>query len=364
MKKIFNFIYLILLLCIFSCSKQEINDTINSFEVFDETENSILHDITTTETAYESIEANETYEVPEIIKYDTEDLLILDDSESKNIDEKILFDDKKKYPKVDGSTALLPLMAQVRSRALGINLDEAENDTSCTKTNFAWYNLYEGNADILIVGEMPKEVKDDLEYQNKLKKSNNKKIQQILYAPVRREGLVFIVNKNNPVESLTRQQLIDIYTGKITNWKEVGGNDANIEAFQREEKSGSQTIFRKILMKDIEPTKKESWYYVADMNELIEEIASYDNTSNAIGYSVYYFVTQMHKNENVKILKIDDIMPSNETIADFSYPLLNESYVAIRADEPLNSDTRKLYDYIRSNQGKQAAMDAGYVPVK
>ena len=359
MKRKINIICLIILLFMISCTKQKTESSINTFDDFYETENSVLYEtIETTEKVVETLEVLET------VKYDTEDLLILDTSIQEAIEDEILYNDKSLYPRMDGSTALLPLMAQVRSRALGISLDEAENDTSCTKTNFAWYNLFERNADILIVGEMPKEVKDDLEYQNKLKKSNNQKIQQILYAPVRREGLVFIVNKDNPVESLTRQQLIDIYTGKITNWKEVGGNDASIEAFQREEKSGSQTIFRKILMKDIEPTKKESWYYVADMNDLIEEIASYDNASNAIGYSVYYFVTQMHKNKNVKILKIDDVMPSNETIANFSYPLLNESYVAIRADEPLNSDTRKLYDYIRSNQGKQAALDAGYVPVK
>ena len=359
MKRKINIICSIILLFMISCTKQKTESSINTSDDFYETKNSVLYE--TTETTEKVVE---TLEVLETVKYDTEDLLILDTSIQEAIEDEILYNDKSLYPRMDGSTALLPLMAQVRSRALGISLDEAENDTSCTKTNFAWYKLYEKNADILIVGEMPREVKDDLEYQNKLKKSNNQKIQQILYAPVRREGLVFIVNKDNPVESLTRQQLIDIYTGKITNWKEVGGNDASIEAFQREEKSGSQTIFRKILMKDIEPTKKESWYYVADMNDLIEEIASYDNTSNAIGYSVYYFVTQMHKNENVKILKIDDVMPSNETIANFSYPLLNESYVAIRADEPLNSDTRKLYDYIRSNQGKQAALDAGYVPVK
>ena len=355
MKKIVFVLCVLLLTFLFACSNKTVTDRITTEYAPIETNSSTLHEtIESTEMMVESTEVLET------IKYDSEDLLILDDSEPKDIDEKILFSDKKLYPRVDGSTALLPLMAQVRSNALGISLEEAENDTTCTKTNMAWNNLFDRNADVLIVGEMPGEVRMELEYANERKSPK----QQLLYAPVRREGLVFIVNKSNPVESLTKQQLIDIYTGKITNWKEVGGNDAKIEAFQREEKSGSQTIFRKILMKNIEPEAKEMMYYPAEMDDLIDVLASYDNSNNAIGYSVYYYVTQMYKNDNLKLIKVEGVMPSNETIANFTYPLLNESYTAIRVDEPIGSNARKLYDYIRSNQGKEAVIEAGYVPVK
>lgn len=357
MKKKFCIFSLIAIICIVACSNsnKEVKNDSSTKNTFEETEtNATIEFNETTESI------SETTKVPETIKYDSEDLLILDNSEPKIINERILFDDKNLYPHMDGSTALLPLMAQVRSNALGISLEEAENDTTCTKTNMAWNNLFEKNADVLIVGEMPGEVRRELEYANERKSPK----QQLLYAPVRREGLVFIVNKSNPVESLTKQQLIDIYTGKITNWKEVGGNDAKIEAFQREEKSGSQTIFRKILMKNIEPEAKEMMYYPAEMNDLIDVLASYDNSNNAIGYSVYYYVTQMYKNDNLKLIKVEGAMPSNETIANFTYPLLNESYTAIRADEPVDSNARKLYDYIRSNQGKEAVIEAGYVPVK
>ena len=362
MKKLLTTLLIITSTILTSCTSNELKKETETKQTLNESKA-----IETLETTTKSKETNETAntniettEVLETIKYDSDELLILDTSEPKNIDEKILFEDSKLYPKVDGSTALLPLMAQVRSNALGISLEEAENDTICSKTNFAWDRLFNKNADVLIVGEMPNEVREELEFQNK-----NKSVkQQLIYAPIRREGLVFIVNKSNPVENITKQQLIDIYTGKITNWKELGGNDAKIEAFQREEKSGSQTIFRKILMKGIEPEVKEKMYYPGEMNSLIDVLASYDNSNNAIGYSVYYYVTQMYKNDNLKLLKVEGVMPSNDTIADFSYPLLNESYTAIRADEPVNSPNRKLYDYIRSNQGKEAVIEAGYVPVK
>ena len=284
-----------------------------------------------------------------------------DKSEPKIFEETSLFGkDKNLYPKVDGSTALLPLMAHIRKNVLDEELEDAENATSCTKTNEAWYNLSNGNADVLIVGEMPGEVKSDL--RNLILRDS--KYHKLKYAPIRREGLVFIVNKNNPVESLTRQQLIDIYTGKITNWKEVGGEDVEIAAFQREEKSGSQTIFRKVLMKDIEPEKREVYYYPGDMDSLIDVLASYDNSNNAIGYSVYYYVTQMYKNDSLKLIKVDGIEPNNETISNITYPLLNESYVAIKIDEKKDSNAHILYDYIRSNKGREAIIEAGYVPVK
>ena len=362
MKKIFTSLLVIISTLLVCCTSSKLKNKTQVKQTMNESETIETFEMTTqSEEPSETANANTvTTEILETIKYDSEDLLILDTSEPKNIDEKILFKDSKLYPKVDGSTALLPLMAQVRSNALGINLEEAENDTTCSKTNLAWNNLFNKNSDVLIVGEMPGEVRKELEYENE-----NKSVkQQLVYAPIRREGLVFIVNKSNPVENITKQQLIDIYTGKITNWKELGGNDAKIEAFQREEKSGSQTIFRKILMKGIDPEVKERMYYPGDMNSLIDVLASYDNSNNAIGYSVYYYVTQMYKNENLKLLKVEGVMPSNDTIADFSYPLLNESYTAIRADEPVNSPNRKLYDYIRSNQGKEAVIEAGYVPVK
>ena len=358
MKKLFIILSIICVALATSCNNNEIDNKTKNELTTEYLQEDNKKEIETTEEKIKDETTKE--EIVEDVIYGNGELLVLDTSEPKVIDEKVLFNDKKDYPRMDGSTALLPLMAQVRSNALGISLEDAENDTTCTKTNMAWNNLFEKHADVLIVGEMPSEVREELEKANKSKERK----QQLLYAPVRREGLVFIVNKNNPVESLTREQLIDIYTGKITNWKEVGGNDERIEAFQREEKSGSQTIFRKILMKGIEPEAKEMMYYPGDMGGLIDVLASYDNSSNAIGYSVYYYVTQMYKNDDLKLLKVEGVMPSNDTIADFSYPLLNESYTAIRADEPKNSNARKLYDYIRSNQGKEAVIEAGYVPVK
>ncbi len=284
-----------------------------------------------------------------------DNFLILDTTKPKVFKQTQIFDSIDDYPRVDGSTALIPLMAKVMQNSCNISEEISKENTTCSKTANAWKNLASDRADLLIVGEIPENIKYDL--GNYYKK-------EILYSPIRREGLVFIVNKDNPVNSLTKEQLIDIYTGKVTNWQELGGEDVEIRAFQRNENSGSQTNFRKILMKDIEPVKMETEKYILDMGGLIDEIARYDNTKNAIGYSVYYYANMMYTRDDLKIIAVDGVEPSNQTIADNTYPLITESYVAVRKDNKKAGAAYKLYDYIRSNMGRQAIIDAGYVPVQ
>ena len=289
-----------------------------------------------------------------------ERLLTLDTESPKEFNENKIFNDVKEYPKVDGSTALLPLMAKIMENTCGINENYSKELTTCSKTAGAWLNLAEGSKDLLIVGNIPEEIKYEIidDYNSRYK------YKEFLYTPIRREGLIFIVNKDNPVDSLTEQQLIDIYTGKITNWKDIGGDDVEIKAFQRNENSGSQTYFLNLLMKDVVPTKAEVDMYIPSMGGLIESIASYDNSKNAIGYSVFYYATYMYANDDLKMIKVNGIEPSNETIANGSYPLVTESLLAIRKDEDKNSSTYKLYDYIKSNKGREIIRNLGYVPVE
>lgn len=143
-----------------------------------------------------------------------------------------------------------------------------------------------------------------------------------------RDALVFIVNEENPVQSLSQQQLRDIYAGKITNWKDVGGADLPIVAFQRREDSGSQTLFQKLLIQGGELMDAPTELAPTEMGGLVDSIAEYNNTANAIGFSVYYYIDQMYSKPGLRLLAVDGVTPSNETIADQSYPLCNEFYAA------------------------------------
>ena len=257
------------------------------------------------------------------------------------------------YPRMDGSTANLPMMAEIMSRVCNITLEEAEELTSCTKTSNAWSNIANGNADILLVYEAAEDTKAYLDTVGT----------ELEITPLGRDALVFINNEQNPVENLTQQQLIDIYTGNVTNWNEVGGEDLEIIPYQRVATSGSQSLFMKLLMKDIVPMDAPMELRPAEMGMLIDELARYNNEGNALGYSVFYYASYMYQQPGLKMIAVDGVQPSDETIADGSYPLLNEYYLVIRADEPEDSPARQLRNWILTDEGRAAIIEAGYIPM-
>ena len=259
----------------------------------------------------------------------------------------------EEYPRMDGSTANLPMMAEIMSQVCGITLEEAEELTTCTKTSNAWSNVANGNADILLVYEAAEDTKAYLETVGT----------ELEVTPVGRDALVFINNEQNPVDNLTQAQLIDIYTGKVTNWNEVGGEDLDIIPYQRVVTSGSQSLFMKLLMKDVVPMDAPMELRPAEMGMLIDELARYNNEGNALGYSVFYYANYMYQQPGLRMIAVDGVQPSDETIADGSYPLLNEYYVVIRADEPEDSPARLLRDWILSDEGSAAIVKAGYIPM-
>ncbi len=264
-----------------------------------------------------------------------------------------IFSSAEDYPIVDGSTANLPLMARIMKDTCGISAEEAESLTENTGTNTSWNRLAGGEVDLLLVYEAPEETQKELADSGV----------QLEVTPVGRDALVFLVNSGNPVTGLTQDQLRSIYTGDTANWKELGGEDQDIFPFQRNPTSGSQTLFLKLLMKDVQPMEAPEELISSGMMGLIDSVASYDNSDGAIGYSVYYYAAMMYENPSLRLLSVDGVEPSCASIADGSYPLLNDFYLAIRADEPEESPVRKLRDWILSDAGRRAFEEAGYVPI-
>ena len=264
------------------------------------------------------------------------------------------------FPITDGSTACIPLIAQIMADTTGMDLETAQSAVNTNTTAQAWRNLglYGGNSGdavkLIIAYEAPESVKEELA------ESGDPLDQKALG----RDALVFIVNEANPVKSLTRQQLREIYAGKITNWKEVGGNDQEIAAFQRREDSGSQTLFQKLLIQGGELMDAPTELAPTMMDELVDRIAEYNNTANAIGFSVYYYISEMYTKPGLRLLAVDDVAPSSQTIADQSYPLCNEFYAAVRQDSASGSPERIVYDWLSTDAGRACVEKSGYVAVQ
>lgn len=258
------------------------------------------------------------------------------------------------YPKMGGSLANLPLGEAVTATVLDVSREEANSMIvfeGSTTDNYKW--LADGRFDIILAYEMSDEAKAYLEEKNV----------EIEMTPIGTDALVFISSLENSVDSLTDEQIREIYKGNITNWSEVGGQDHAIIPYQRNKDSGSQTLFDKIINLGDELMDAPQDIRIGSMIGLLEAVADYENSKDALGYTVYYYLTNMEADKltTSKLLSIDGVAPTNETIANGEYPYTNDFYVIIRKDAAENSPERILYNWICSEQGKQLAERENYV---
>lgn len=259
--------------------------------------------------------------------------------------------DPADYPVVDGSTATLPLSYRLMQAATGVDEATAKNAIAHSKTTESFYALVDGSASLLLVYEPSQDAWDRAEEEGVA----------LEVQPIGYDAPVFLINDANPVESLTDRQIVDIYAGKLTNWAQVGGNDQPIVAYQRVESSGSQVMMKAQVMKGVEMMDAPQTQRTGDMGELVDAIASYRNTADAIGYSVYYYIDNMYMQSGIKLLKVDGVAPTNETIASGAYPYRQPFYAVIRADAPADSPERQLFNWLATPEGRALVQDAGYV---
>ena len=177
-----------------------------------------------------------------------------------------------------------------------------------------------------------------------------------------RDGVAIIANISG-VENLSAEQVAKIFSGEITNWSQVGGNDEEIIPFQRNEGAGSQALMKKLVMGDTALMDPPTEYVVGDMAGLMSAVKSYDHSANAIGYSVYYYAHDMEMARGLKILSIDGVKPTAETIRDGEYPHRNAYYCVVPADAAADSPNRILYDWLMTEEGQRLLNAEGYVSV-
>ena len=261
---------------------------------------------------------------------------------------------RENFPRIDGSTSLIPLEAGIRAAIFGKSFDEAQKDVVHSTTWGSFKNLLGGDADIIFSTPISAE-------QQKMADEAGIKLEQV---PVVKEAFVFVVNAKNPVDALSQQQIKDIYSGKITNWKQVGGSDEPIIAYQRNTDSGSQNYMIDFMgetpLMDA-PTELRP----GSMGGLMDVIAPNDGSLGSIGYSVYAYAADMYgTGDNIKFIKVDGAAPTKETIISGEYPLSSYNYAIFRADEPEEGAVRRLAEWMTSYDGQLAAAKAGYATVE
>lgn len=261
--------------------------------------------------------------------------------------------------RLDGATALYPVYAGfVQAAWPEGEYHYYDSTVSCYGTVAAYERLIGREADIIFAAA-PSEA------QLAAAKAAG---MELHLTPIGREAFVFFVNSKNPVTNLTVEQIQGIYSGQITNWKAVGGRSQRIRPFQRAENSGSQTALQR-LMAGHDLMEPETEDRIAGMGGIIEEVASYRNYKNAIGFSFRYYSTEMVQNGDIRLLALNGVDPTRETILDGSYPISSEFYAITAAPigEPApqerNQDMAAFLDWIVSEQGQEIVEKTGYVGV-
>jgi len=274
---------------------------------------------------------------------------------------------ESEHPRLDGATALFPVyaaavqavyknIASVNENAIvietgGIGTARPSQPIRVSTTPQAYNNLIAGLADVIFCA------------QPSLEQIERARAQGIEFqlTPLGREAFVLFVNKANPVGNLTGGQVRAIYKKQIVNWSGVGGANKTILPFQRPKNSGSQTAMEMQVMRGepmAAPLEEEISIF---MGGIVRAAAAYRNAPNAIGYSFRFFVTTMTGAKGIKLLKIDGVAPTVETIRDGTYPYAGNFYAITTNKTANNPHVQELIAWFLSPQGQKLIEDTGYV---
>jgi len=229
-----------------------------------------------------------------------------------------------------------------------------------SKSHLSYERLISGQADALFAATKPSR-----ELMEQAKEAGV----ELECIPIAYDAMVFFTNQSNGVEGLTSQQIRDIYADNAyTNWSQLGGGDAELIAYCRNKDSGSQSLMEQFFLGDgdIHPDIRRETTSVSMASILtdVERVCqAMDDAAYGLGYSIYYYYNSagmiLLPDNALKLLAVDGVTPSDETIADGSYPLAGHNYIVLRANEPAGSPARRLAEFMLTRAGQNIVENAG-----
>lgn len=254
-------------------------------------------------------------------------------------------------PRIDGAAALFPVYSAFVNATYPETVKIHDGVFEYNNTPEGYRNLAEKQTDIFI-GVYPSD--EQKTYAEECGTTFE-------YTPIGTEAFVFFVHKDNPIESLSAEQIKGIYSGEITNWKQVGGKNEKIEAFQRNEGSGSQSMLERF-MGDTQIMEAPKELRTDLMSGIIEQVSNYRSKPGSIGFSFRFYVEGIIKNPDIKMLSVDGVSPTADNIKNGKYPIITPIY-AVTYKEQTNENVDKLLEWILSDEGQQIIEETGYVGI-
>ncbi len=254
-------------------------------------------------------------------------------------------------PIIDGATAAFPVYSAFVNAVYPETTSLRDGVFEYNNTLGGYEKLAEKKTDIFF-GAAPS--KEQVEYAEKCGTV-------FKYTQIGTEAFVFFVHKDNPIDSLTVDQIKGIYSGQIKNWSEVGGSDEEIVAFQRNEGSGSQSMLIRFMGET--PIVDPETRTISGMGVIIEEVVDYQSKSGSIGFSFRYYVEGIIRNPEIKMIAVDGVAPTVENIKNKSYPIVTPVY-AVTYENNTNPNVDILINWILSDEGQYIIEQTGYVGIE
>lgn len=236
----------------------------------------------------------------------------------------------------DGSTSMEKVIGALGEAFMATN-DDATFTYNPTGSGSGITAVAEGRCDI---GLSSRALKED------------EKAQGLTETTLALDGIAVIANPENPVDDLTLEQIAKIYTGEISNWKDVGGNDAEIVLIGREAGSGTRDGFESIT------DTAEACRYRQELTSTGDVITTVAQNPNAIGYASLAAVE-----DTVKSLSVDGVQPSEDTVKDGSYAIQRPFVLITRTDAPLSDAAQAFFDFATSADAASIIIKAGAVAI-
>ena len=264
-----------------------------------------------------------------------------------NINQEYSF--KKIYsdiPKMNSAIATYPFVSKLVEST--INKNYYNNELEYVSTFQAYQSIINNETDFSIASETN-------DYQRTIIEKNT----DIKLVPIAKEALIFFVNKDNPINTLSIYDLNDIYNENFTNWSELGGKDEILHPYQlNKDIGGSEECFSQVIKNNSLYTNNSLIAY--DMKNIIDLTVE---DSGGIGYAFNMFETKLYNLKSIKKVSIDNISPNYENIVLGKYPLMFNVYFIYR-ESTTNPNVEKILNWLLSEEGQKLVAQSGYQPIK
>ena len=243
---------------------------------------------------------------------------------------------------LDGSTTVGPIAKAFAEYYMGkhpeVNITVSESGSG----NGA-KAIINGTADI---GNLSRKMKEE-----EIRAAKDKGVNAVEHI-IAMDGIVVVVHPSNPVKGLTKDELKQIYTGEIANWKALGGPDKKIVVISRDTNSGTYESFQQLVTKSDRVTEKAE--YVGSNGAVRQRVMT---TEGAIGYVGLAFT------EGVKALEINGVAPSQETVNDKTYPIARPLFMYTNGEPKEGTPLAAFLNLYKTEDGKKIISEQGFVPL-